>query len=275
MPRVVVASYNVHGGVDGWGRPFDVVEACRVVGADVVVLQESWRADGEASVAERVACALGYVATELTFSRGRIIAPPVDGATGWGPPLWSRQHHGMRLDRRRPARSGASRSHAQVRLGVRGTWGIAVLTRPAVTATRTIDLGQLPTDPARRGAVVVDLALEDDGRAASLTVVGTHMAHLTQGSPRHVAQLRRAIKDLVPGSAVLAGDMNLWGPPLSAALPGWSRAVRGRSWPTWSSQPFAQTDHLLVTRAVRVVHGEVVRVSGSDHFPVRATIDIT
>jgi endonuclease/exonuclease/phosphatase family metal-dependent hydrolase len=275
MPRVVIASYNVHGGVDGWGRPYDVVEACRAIGADVLVLQESWRADGEASVAEQVAGTLGYVATELTFSRGRIFAPPVDGVPGWGPPFWSRDRHGMRLDRRRSAAPNGSRPPAPARPAVRGTWGIAVLTRPTVAATRTIDLGQLPTDPARRGAVVVDLALEHDGCHPSLSVVGTHMSHLTQGSPRHLAKLRRAIRDLVQGPAVLAGDMNLWGPPLSTLLPGWSRAVRGRSWPTWSSRPLAQTDHLLVTRAVRVVHGEVVPVSGSDHFPVRATLEIT
>jgi hypothetical protein len=42
MDGLVVASFNVHGGVDGFGRPFDVIAACGELDADLVVLQESW-----------------------------------------------------------------------------------------------------------------------------------------------------------------------------------------------------------------------------------------
>jgi len=65
MPAVVVATYNVHGGVDGWGRPFDVVDACRRIDADVLVLQECWTPEGGVSTAERVAGALHRVAAVL------------------------------------------------------------------------------------------------------------------------------------------------------------------------------------------------------------------
>jgi endonuclease/exonuclease/phosphatase family metal-dependent hydrolase len=286
MPSVVVASYNVHGGVDGWGRPFDVVEACRAIEADVLVLQESWGADGRQSVAQRVADALGYRLTELTLARGRIAVPTVPPGRPWGPRLWDRTHFGMRLDRRHraPSTGGGSAStndatgvaaapRSTTDLAIeRGTWGIAVLTRLEVRASRTFYFGQLPTDPARRGVIVTELAPAPG--APSLHVVGTHLAHLSQGSPRHIAVLRRAVRDLVGAPAVLAGDMNLWGPPLSLLLPGWSRAVRGRSWPTWSRWLLAQTDHLLVSRALRATSGEVLRVPGSDHFPVRARIPL-
>src|SRR5580698_6626735 len=48
MENVVVASFNVHGGVDGFGRPFDVVGSCRAIDADVLILQECWSpAEGE------------------------------------------------------------------------------------------------------------------------------------------------------------------------------------------------------------------------------------
>src|SRR5579864_8644596 len=106
MRPLTVASFNVHGGVDGWGRPFDVVEACREIGADVLMLQESWAPDGGVSVAEQVARQLGYVAVELAFARGRIAAPQVVGDPRWGPRLWARSHHGMRLDRRRATVTG-------------------------------------------------------------------------------------------------------------------------------------------------------------------------
>jgi endonuclease/exonuclease/phosphatase family metal-dependent hydrolase len=62
--------------------------------------------------------------------------------------------------------------------------------------------------------------------------------------------------------------MNLWGPPVSLLLPGWRRAVRGRTWPSW--RPHSQPDHVLVTSVVRVIDGAVVRTGNSDHLAVRA-----
>jgi endonuclease/exonuclease/phosphatase family metal-dependent hydrolase len=275
MPSLVVASFNVHGGVDGWGRPFDVVAACREIGADVLMLQESWAPDGGVSVAEHVAGELGYGAVELAFARGRIAVPQDDGNPRWGPRLWARSSHGMRLDRRRAAATGHRAARPGRAVAGRGTWSIAVMSRRPVTHTETIDLGQLPTDPARRGAVVMDVDLD---RATPLRVVGTHLAHLSQGSPRQIGALRRSLKTLTPEPAVLAGDMNLWGPPLALLFPGWSRAVRGRTWPTWWSRPLVQSDHILIRQAAResvtVVTGEVLRIAGSDHFPVRATLVI-
>jgi endonuclease/exonuclease/phosphatase family metal-dependent hydrolase len=277
MPPLVVASFNVHGGVDGWGRPFDVVDACREIGADVLMLQESWSPDGGVSVAERVARELGYAAVELEFARGRMATPQDPGMPRWGPRLWARSSHGMRLDRRRAVATerGAAPCPAHAESG-RGTWSIAVMSRLPVTHTETIDLGQLPTDPARRGAIVMDVELE---RATTpFRVVGTHLAHLSQGSPRQIGALRRSLNSLTPAPGVLAGDMNLWGPPLTLLLPGWARAVRGRTWPTWWSRPLVQSDHVLVrattNASVRVVAGEVLRIVGSDHFPVRASLVI-
>jgi endonuclease/exonuclease/phosphatase family metal-dependent hydrolase len=272
MSRVVVASYNVHGGVDGWGRPFDVVDACRRIGADVLVLQESWCPDGAPSTAERVGAQLDYVVDELPFARGRIAAPPAREQRRWGPRLWARNANGLRLDRERGSDPHRARSKAALAGAERGTWGLAVLSRLAVTHAQSIELGQLPTDPARRGAIVTEVDVP--GAALRLRVVGTHLAHLSQGSPRHIAALRRALRDLSPTPTALAGDMNLWGPPLSLLMPGWSRAVRGRTWPTWWPWPLAQSDHVLVGGAVKVESGEVLRIAGSDHFPVRASLVI-
>jgi endonuclease/exonuclease/phosphatase family metal-dependent hydrolase len=272
MPRVVVASFNVHGGVDGWGRPFDVVDACRRIGADVLMLQECWIPDGGTSMAARVAAELGYVSVELAFARGRITAPPDRPHDRWGPRLVSRSVHGLRLDRRR-AGSADQRPRSRPRPEFqRGTWAIAMLSRLPVTGTQTIDLGKLPTDHARRGAIVADVDLH--GAAAPLRVVGTHLAHLSQGSPRHIASLRRTLNAMTPVPSVLAGDMNLWGPPLVLLMPGWSRAVRGRTWPTWSRWPVAQPDHILVRGPARAEVGEVLPITESDHLPVRATLVI-
>jgi hypothetical protein len=74
---VTLATFNVHMGVDGWGRPFDVVSRCAALGADVLVMQESWAPDdGDPSTARRVADALGYdLVREEGLAHGRLFAP--------------------------------------------------------------------------------------------------------------------------------------------------------------------------------------------------------
>jgi len=261
-----VASFNVHGGVDGFGRPFDVVAACEELDADVLVLQESWSPAVGKALAARVGDALGYRVEELAMTEARLSAPPASASapSTWGPAVLQRGPWGLRVGEGRPGhvpprwRDTGTVEH--------GSWGIAVLSRVALRATATLDLGQLRRDPARRGAI----ALEVDIGGRPLRVVGTHVAHLSHGS---VLQLR-ALDRLLAASetpAVLTGDMNVWGPPLSALLPRWTRVVRGRTWPAW--RPVAQLDHILVTRGVKVLgRGEVMPVRGSDHLPVRARV---
>ena len=55
-------------------------------------------------------------------------------------------------------------------------------------------------------------------------------------------------------------------------LPGWRRAVRGRTWP--ASRPHSQIDHILVRPEIGVVNSAVLGDLGSDHRPVRATLSI-
>jgi len=265
MPGLVVASFNVHGGVDGFGRPFDVVAACRSLDAHVLVLQEAWSPASSETLARQVGDELGYTVEELALTRARVSSRPDSGGdrSSWGPLLFPYGEHGLqvgeRANDRPPRRRGAGS-------GEDGSWGIAVLSRVPVRASAILDLGQLPRDPARRGAIAVEV--EVDGRP--LRVIGTHLSHLSHGSVLQLRALHRLIS--APATpAVLAGDMNMWGPPLSALMPGWSRVVRGRTWPAW--RPLAQLDHILVTRGVEAVGvGQVVPVRGSDHLPVRARV---
>lgn len=53
MPEIVVATFNVHAGIDGWGEPFDVVASCADLDADVLLMQETWTPTG--GVGTRVA----------------------------------------------------------------------------------------------------------------------------------------------------------------------------------------------------------------------------
>jgi endonuclease/exonuclease/phosphatase family metal-dependent hydrolase len=217
------------------------------------------------SLARRVGDALGYQVEELALTRARLASPwgsPVTSSS-WGPVLLQSGPYGLRVGERRPGRAHGSPGLARIE---EGAWGIALLSRRALRSTAILDLGQLPRDPARRGAISAEIDV--DGRR--LRVIGTHLSHLSHGSLVQLRHLRRLIA--APDTpAVLAGDMNMWGPPLSALLPGWSRVVRGRTWPAW--RPLAQLDHILVTPGVASAGpGQVVRVPGSDHFPVRAGI---
>src|SRR2546422_11575919 len=88
MWSLTVASFNIH-----WGRhprsyePFDVLEGCRRLDADVLALQEVWRPDRETSVAEEIADKLGYQIHEMWTGRAGVeprcrIAGHTGGAVG-------------------------------------------------------------------------------------------------------------------------------------------------------------------------------------------------
>ena len=128
-----------------------------------------------------------------------------------------------------------------------GSWGIAVLVRPElpIEATRLVPMSTLRSDRVRRAAMVVDVTVEGH----PISVAGTHMSHLHMGSHRNWAELRRQLRTEARPDAVLAGDMNTWGPLVHLFMPGWQRAVIGRTWPSWN--PHSQIDHIMVRGALR------------------------
>jgi len=262
---LTLATFNVHLGVDGWGRPFDVVGGCRALGADVLVMQESWTPDGGApSTASVVAAQLGYsVVAEVGMARGRLFDPLPTATARWGPRVgpWRSSFH---LDdehwRLRKAGTGSGSTP--------GRLGLAVLSRVPVRGHQVIPLVRLRRDPAQRIVIGCDVELED----GELAVFGTHMAHITHGSH---AQFRRLHGLLPPPTraAVLAGDMNLWGPPVNSYLRGWRRALTARTWPAY--RPHSQLDHVLVTPPVSVLGARVGPFAGSDHLPVVVGLALT
>ena len=87
--------------------------------------------------------------------------------------------------------------------------------------------------------------------------------------PEDVTPLDTALREL-GGPTVIAGDCNMWGPPIAAVLRGRRRAVRGRTWP--APRPHSQIDHIWIDRHLRALDGRVGDDVGSDHRPVRATL---
>ena len=117
------------------------------------------------------------------------------------------------------------------------------------------------------------LALTVDVDGAPVEMIGLHVSSkVWRLAPlQHVATLRRGLA--AGGPQILAGDFNFWGPPLGLLLRGWDRAVRGRTYP--SRRPHSQIDHVLVRGGIRVLGGEVLAETPSDHRPVRARLRLT
>ena len=270
-----IANFNMHCGMDGWGRPYDYLASIAALDADIVVLEETWTADEDgagagAGQAERAARHLGYKMVAHTIGEGRRIRPQPDADDRWiAQPSMRDRNRALFLDGVRPVSRGI-RSLQRWQEAELGSMGIAVLVRPEfpIEASRVLELRRLKADRMRRAAIVLDLTVDD----RPISVGGIHMSHLLQGSPRHFAELRRRLRTEARPDAVLAGDMNSWGPPVRLFMRGWRRAVIGRSWPTW--RPHSQIDHILVRGAVRPVAGAVFPHSGSDHRPIRAELEI-
>ena len=122
------------------------------------------------------------------------------------------------------------------------------------------------------GAAQRDRVHGDVGGAA-VDVVGLHTSSkLWYAGP--ITHMRNVGPQLPANgrAAVVAGDFNFWGPAVVRLLPGWKRAVLGRTYP--AHRPHSQIDHILVNEHVEVLGGEVLPAMRSDHRPVRARLAV-
>jgi len=272
-PReVVVANFNIHAGIDGWGREFDAFRACIDIGADVLVIEEDWvGVDPCESIGARVAAEGGYkiLTAPLSPARRRRTA----STTSTLPRHWQpRRGPGFirPLLLEGSSRSLLARARRQERAMVMtsGSWATSLLSRLPILHSHLVELPVLRGDPARRKAIVATL---DTGSGTALTVIGVHLGHLTQGSLRQMRALQRHVATLT-GPTLLVGDLNCWGPPLRVMLPGLHDSVRGPTWPAW--RPHSRIDHILVNDRSLIASSEVLPDAGSDHLPIRCVVQL-
>jgi endonuclease/exonuclease/phosphatase family metal-dependent hydrolase len=237
--RLRLATFNTHYGVRPTRRPpapqYDLEAALADLDADVVVLQEVWRPDRCSGRVDEAAARLGYALHYET--------------TG----LATSDHRWPRL-----SRDGDGES------------GIAVLSRRPARHIGELVVGPTFGDPAPR-RTAIDVEVDVDGRP--LRVVGVHLtSRLPHGPPSQLRRLRPQLPP--PGTpAVVVGDCNLWGPAVVSLLPGWRRAVRGRTWP--ARAPHSQIDHVLVRpQEVAVRRARVLPDVGSDHRAVEVELEL-
>lgn len=201
---------------------------------DVMVLQEAYVPDGEAGDVALAAADLGMNIAFHSFGRAVVEPWPMIHETGTG--------------------------HI----------GLAVIAREPIALHGALELAAAPFDPVQ-GRAALHVGVTKD--SAKLDVIAVHTtSRLPIGPPR---QLRSLARQLPPKDrpVVIAGDHNFWGPTVAACLPGWKRAVRGRTWP--ASRPHSQIDHILVRRGGPLVAraGWVLEPVGSDHLPVAAILE--
>jgi endonuclease/exonuclease/phosphatase family metal-dependent hydrolase len=235
MAELTVAVFNLHWGVDMRGRPFDPTPTCLALDADVLVLPEAWRPHGQPAFVDELAARTGAVVHDVAF-----------------------------MSDRNPARP----RHLEPAPGPAGTCGLAVLSRLPVRSSTVVPLPKAPGDVVeRRHAIVVEVDV--DGRAVA--VGGIHASHRLWGSLPQLRTLDRELQARGLPSAI-AGDCNMWGPPIATMLRDRTRAVRGRTWP--ATHPHSQIDHIWIDAGLTALDGTVFGPTRSDHRPVRARLRV-
>jgi endonuclease/exonuclease/phosphatase family metal-dependent hydrolase len=148
---------------------------------------------------------------------------------------------------------------------------VAICTRLPILASRELPIGHIRRDQfGARAALMCTIDVE----GTEIDVVAVHVSSkLWKLAP---ARQIRALRPQLPGrdrNAVVAGDFNLWGPPVAAMFKGWERAVLGRTYP--AHRPHSQIDHILVRDNIAILSGEVLAPTPSDHRPIRARLRVT
>jgi endonuclease/exonuclease/phosphatase family metal-dependent hydrolase len=237
MQSLTVASFNTH-----WGRrprtyaPYDMVETCRRIDADVIALQEVVQPDGATSPAEDAAAALGYEVHQMWT--GRAVLEPTCRVVG---------------------RTGADAGDAN--------WGQALLTRVPRGPVFEHRLRGFVLDTLDRAVMTTQVELD----GGPLVIGASHFPHLEHFSPLLRWRLRGVVPD-AHAPAVLMGDFNMWRWVTRFVVPGWRDTVRGATWP--HPRPFFQIDHILTTPPVLARDGAVIDAGESDHAPIRARLSL-
>jgi endonuclease/exonuclease/phosphatase family metal-dependent hydrolase len=255
---VLVATANIHAGVDGYGRRTEVVSELLELHADLLFVQELWRGDAEdqfSMVKETLRLHGEFVelspCVRVTGEVGGRGWHPIHGLLSGDRGLYFDTH--TELSESRVSRRDAARGTES------GSWGVALFTTLPIHNIQVEYLPQLRRDKTRRALIIA--TCEYEGRL--FTAVAIHGAHISHGSLKQYRFVARRLHELsLSNPVVTAGDFNCWRPLLRTVLPGWRSAVRARTWPAW--RPHSQIDHILLRGPWAVRKGRSIR-NGSDH----------
>ena len=261
-----VATFNLHAGVDGWGRPTKVLEHVVSLNADVLILPELWRGERGQDFFDELRSRLGMDGLFAPLASGVRVTSGRGGRT-WQPRLAHLTgEHGLYFDEHRSLTRVQQARRGELEHVEHGTWGLALLTRLTIEEIRVEPLGRLSREKVNRALIIARLR---DGDQAFF-VVAIHGAHLSHGSFRQYRRVNEIVATLDPALPVLlGGDFNSWRPLLRVILPGWRSLVKARTWP--ARLPHSQIDHLLV-RGPWIADGGFASDGGSDHRALVADV---
>ena len=263
-----VVTFNLHAGVDGWGRPTDALEHLIALHPDIAVCPELWRGDDGTDFVATLTQRLALHGQFVALARAERVT------TGTGPRRWQpllahftgerglyfREHRELT-----PQQASHRRARPQVETG---EWGLGLFTSLPLESLEVISLGRLPREKVRRALIVARIVVE--GRVVH--VLAVHGAHLSHGSPLLYRRIARVVAGLDPSMPIiLAGDFNCWRPLLRVFLPGWATLARARTWP--AAHPHSQIDHILGRGPWRRLD-DAASDGGSDHRALRADITL-
>ncbi len=233
-----VVTYNIHAGVDGYGRANDVLDSAVSLAPDLLFAQEVFRGDEDQY--EQLRTRLHLEGTFVSLGAGERMTTAV-GGRGWQSPLaLIRGEEGLFFDERRELTAHQKSVRARTAGREAGNWGVALLTSLPIVSLSVDELPQLRRDKVHRFLIVAELTVNGQNFYA----VGVHGAHLSHGSLlqyRHVAKRLDALSLRLP--VVVGGDFNCWRPLLRTVLRKWRTGVRAKTWPAWRAH--SQIDHLL------------------------------
>ncbi len=263
-----VATFNLHAGVDGWGRPTRVLDVVKDLDADVLILPELWRADEGPDFFDDLTTSLEMAGDFAPLATGDRVTSG-EGPSSWQPLL---AHfvgeRGLYFSEHRELTKDQRAKRASSRRLERGTWGLGLLTRLPIDDITITPLGRLPREKVTRALIIARLR-EGDRPFYALAVHGAHISH---GSYRQYRRINEIVSTLEPGvPIVVAGDFNCWRPLLRVLFPGWRTLARGRTWP--ARRPHSQIDHIL-GRGPWVSQRSYTRDGGSDHLALVADLEL-
>ncbi len=263
-----VVTFNLHAGVDGWGRPTRALEHLISLRPDIAICPELWRGDDGTDFVALLQENLGMRGEFVPLARAERVTSGV-GPRRWQPflahftgerGLYFREHREL---------TPQQISHRRIRPHVeKGEWGLGLFTSLPLDSLEVIALGRLPREKVRRALIGARIRVDEQ----SVHVLAVHGAHLSHGSPLLYRQVARIVRGLAPARAIiLAGDFNCWRPLLRVFLPGWTTLARARTWP--AHRPHSQIDHILGRGPWRRIAAGATD-GGSDHRALRADVTL-
>lgn len=118
-----VAAFNLHAGVDGWGRPTQVLPVLKDLDADILILPELWRGDDGVDFYDDLSTSLNMSGNFAPLARGERVT------TGQGDRRWQPRlahfvgERGLYFQEHRTLTTSQTGAREQVQRLEPGTWG--------------------------------------------------------------------------------------------------------------------------------------------------------